>query len=318
VTLERSSQDDRLPWVDREAAAVLDAALPDRDWSIPAPGSTRSEFAAPSGELAVVSVGDPSGPRVVLVPGVTGSKEDFVLLAPLLAEAGYFVQSYDLAGQYESADAGPAPTSGGRYDYDLFVADLVAFLEAGAPAHLLGYSFAGIVAQLVVAKRQDLVLSLTLLTTPPEPGQGFRGVRWIGWASPAISAHATASLLIWGIVTNKNKVPPKRLEFVRSRFPLTRRSSVDDIVGLMKHAPDVRPAIAAAPLPKMIATGDHDLWPLTLHERFAKSIGASIAVYRTGHSPCETAPHQLASDMLALFRRAESAGSNDSRESGAS
>jgi pimeloyl-ACP methyl ester carboxylesterase len=111
--------------------------------------------------------------------------------------------------------------------------------------------------------------------------------------------------MIWGIVTNKNRVPPRRLEFVRRRMPQTRRSSVVDIVALMRHAPDVADALAALRIPSLVAVGDHDLWPLRRHARFAGRIRARLAVYRTGHSPCETAPHQLALDMLQLFRDAE-------------
>ncbi|MFJ3391891.1 alpha/beta fold hydrolase [Leifsonia aquatica] len=284
-------------------AARLDAALPDIDWSIAPVGTVFSRFAAPSGELAVASLGDPADPRVVMVPGATGSKEDFYLLAPILVAAGYYVQSYDLAGQYESADAGPPP--GGHYTYELLVADFVAFLRDGGAAHVLGYSFAGIVAQLSLVEYPELFRSLTLLTTPPEPGQAFRGVRVIGWLSWLLNGHQGAGLMIWGIVTNKNKVPPSRLAFVRSRFDLTRRSSVDDMVGLMKRVPDVRARVAASGIPVLVATGDHDLWPTPLHAANADALGARLAVYRTGHSPCETAPHQLGRDMIALFREAD-------------
>ena len=114
--------------------ASLDAAIGDIDWTTPPPGSVRSRFSAPSGELSVISIGDPGHPRVVLVPGATGSKEDFALILPLLAEAGYLVQSFDLAGQYESHAAG----ANSAYTYELFIGDLVAFLEAGTPAHLWG------------------------------------------------------------------------------------------------------------------------------------------------------------------------------------
>lgn len=238
-----------------------------------------------------------------MVPGATGSKEDFTLLAPVLVEAGYFVECYDLAGQYESHAAGPG--AGGHYDYPLFVSDLVAFLRAGNPAHLLGYSFAGVVAQIVATDYPELCRSLTLLTCPPESGQSYRGVRTIGWLSWFIGNHGTASLLIWGITTNKNKVLPMRLAFVKARFALTVRSSVDDIMGLMKKVPDLRARLVNTPFPKLVAVGNHDLWPTHLHEAFAREIGADLSVYQTGHSPCETAPHQLGRDMLALFARAE-------------
>jgi pimeloyl-ACP methyl ester carboxylesterase len=291
----------------RRAAIAADAALGEIDWVTPPDGTVVGRFDAPSGSLATWSMGDPADPRVVLVPGVTGSKEDFALLGPILVAAGYSVLSYDLAGQFESADAGPG--LGARYDYDLFVSDLIAVLAAGGPSHLLGYSFAGTVAQLAALRRPDLVRSLTLLTAPPVAGQTFRGVRMIGWLSPFTTAHQGAGLMIWGIVTNKNKVGPKRLAFVRSRFELTRRESVDDIIGLMRHTPDVASQLRATGIPLLVATGEHDLWPVELHADFAERLGARLAVYRTGHSPCETAPNQLARDMLELFARAGNAAS---------
>lgn len=294
---------DAQPAAPADDAAARDANIGEIDWSVPAPGSVASIFPAPSGPLAVVSLGDPAHPRVVLVPGATGSKEDFVLMLPLIAEAGYFVQSYDLAGNYESAEAGPA--EGGVYDYPLFIDDMVAFLESGAPAHLLGYSFAGILAQIVVADRPELVRSLTLLTTPPDPGNSYRHVKRIGWMSTFLTPRQGAGLMVWGIVTNKNRVGPSRLAFVRERFDLTRRSSVDDIVRLMKNAPDAAAAVRASGVPSLVATSTHDLWPVGRYALLAQRLGARLAVYDTGHSPCETTPHQLVRDMLALFGTAE-------------
>ena len=279
------------------SAAALDAALGDIDWTIPPSGSVPSRFRAPSGELAVVSLGDPTQPRVALVPGATGSKEDFALMLPILARAGYFVQSFDLAGQYQSHLAG----EGSTYTYQLFIDDLVAFLEAGGPAHLLGYSFAGTIAQLVAVRRPELLLSLTLLSTPPGSGNVFARMRWLGPIAPVASARHGAGLMIWGIVTNKNRVPPRRLQFVRSRFALTSRRSVDEIVGLMMASPDLRDRLRRLPLPKLVAAGSRDLWPPSAHERFARDIGAELRIYPTGHSPSETTPHQLSADLLDLF-----------------
>ncbi|WP_345751437.1 alpha/beta fold hydrolase [Microbacterium rhizophilus] len=286
----------------RADAAARDAAIGDIDWTVPAPGSVSSFFPAPSGELAVVSLGDRALPRVVLVPGVTGSKEDFVLMLPLLAEAGFHVQSLDLAGQYQSHAAGPDP--GQPFTYDLFARDLIAFLQTGPPAHLLGYSFAGLVAQLVTVERPDLVRSLALLSTPPLPGNGFRGMKWLGPVTPFASGPVGAALMIWGIMTNRNRVPPGRLEFVRSRFALTDRRSVEDVVALMKRAPDLRAPLRPLEIPKLVAAGTRDLWPARLHGRLADAIGAELRVYRTGHSPSETAPHQLTADLLDLYARA--------------
>lgn len=110
--------------------------------------------------------------------------------------------------------------------------------------------------------------------------------------------------MIWGIRNNMNRVGPSRLAFVRSRFALTRRSCVDDIVGLMKRAPDTVAAVREAGTPVLVATSEHDLWPVGRYARHAERLGAQLAVYETGHSPCETTPHQLVRDMLSLFAKA--------------
>ena len=284
-------------------ARERDAAIPDLDWRVFPAGTVRDQFDAPSGKLARVSLGSGARGRVVLFPGVTGSKEDFTLMLPLLAEAGYRVEAYDLAGQYESRDAGPEnldpPRT--RYDYPLFIEDLTAVLEDGASAHVLGYSFAGLVSQLIVAERPELFATLTLLSTPPATGQVFRGVKRIGRFSSLAGPRSGDSLLLWGIRNNLNRVPPQRIAFVRARFALTRRESVDDIVGLMMRMPDVADAVRAASVPTLVATGAHDLWPTEQYVAYARRIGAQVAVYETGHSPCETAPHQLVRDMLAMF-----------------
>ncbi|MCP2637302.1 alpha/beta hydrolase [Microbacterium sp. HD4P20] len=286
-------------------ALERDQAIPDLDWRVFPAGTERDVFAAPSGGLARVRLGDPDAPRVVLMPGVAGSKEDFVLLMPVLAAAGYRVESFDLAGHWESVDAGPAhlhpPRE--RYDYRLFVDDLVAILEDGMPAHVLGYSFAGLVTELALIERPELFRSLTLMSAPPATGQVFRGVKHIGPISD-MSPHRAAGLILWGIRYNLNRTPPGRIAFVRERLPVTQRACIDDVVGLMMAMPDVAEDVAAIDIPKLIAVGEQDLWPQAQHDAYAARIGARVATYPTGHAPCETAPHQLARDMLRLFAEA--------------
>ncbi|MGA7206101.1 MAG: alpha/beta hydrolase [Specibacter sp.] len=287
-----------------DAAELLDAQLPDFDWAVLRAGFTRTEFPAPSGALAMIALGNPDAPAVVLVPGATGSKEDFVLMMPILAAAGYYTISFDMAGQYESAGAGPENLNPPRrsYDHALFVEDLLAVLRhVGRPAHVVGYSFAGTVAGLAHAREPGLFASLTLLSCPPLSGQSFRGVGRIGPFTGLANGRVGAALMVWGIKRNLVPVPPGRLRFVRDRFALTRRQSVRDIVTLMKDSPNLATSLRGAKLPKLVAVGEHDLWPTPLHAEFAASIGAQLHVYHSGHSPCETSPHQLCRDLLALF-----------------
>ncbi|KRB36042.1 alpha/beta fold hydrolase [Microbacterium sp. Root180] len=287
-------------------ALEKDRAIPDIDWRVFPEGTVHDLFAAPSGPLARVRLGDAAAPRVLLVSGVAGSKEDFILLFPLFAAAGYRVESYDLAGHYGSVDAGPQNLDPPRehYDYRLFLDDFIAILEdGGGPVHVLGYSFAGLLAELALVERPDLFASITLMAAPPATGQVFRGVKHIGPISD-MPPHRAAGLILWGIRYNLNRTPPLRIAFVRERMAVTQRPVIDDVVGLMMTTPDFADDVARIGIPKLIAVGESDLWPTEQHAEYAARIGAHLAVYPTGHAPCETAPHQLVRDMLALFAEA--------------
>ena len=107
--------------------------------------------------------------------------------------------------------------------------------------------------------------------------------------------------------SQKSSMSAQQDRFVHDRLMVTHHASVRDIVRMMKRAPDVRDAVHEIDIPKLIAVGEHDLWPLRLHLAFAHRIGAHVAVYVSGHSPCETSPHQLSRDMLELFSHSSSA-----------
>jgi len=290
----------------REHAKQLDDALEPIDWACIPAGVSRVWIDAPSGRLAGIEAGEPSHPRVLLVPGLTGSKEDFQRMMPSFVAHGYFVESFDLAGQYESHQAGPENINpqAKRYDLDLFVNDLIAVLERSpGPTHVLGYSFGGNVAQETYARRPELFASLMFLSAPPIPGQSFAKVKRIGWISHITTGGGGAALMIWGVKSNVIPVTQDRLDFVRKRFELTRRSSVGDTINLMKRTPNHRDRLRAASIPKLVAVGEHDLWPREIHRVFAEAIDADFVVYKTGHSPCETTPYQLSWDMMQVMAR---------------
>jgi len=90
----------------------------------------------------------------LLVPGFTGSKEDFIeLLAPLSA-AGFHVVAVDQRGQFET----PGPAEESAYSHDELAADVLALTEAvaersGGPApHVLGHSFGGFTVRAAVLR----------------------------------------------------------------------------------------------------------------------------------------------------------------------
>ena len=282
-----------------DEAAARDAKIAPIDWTKRPEEIKEWTFLAPSGPLAAVRCGDISAPMVILLPGLTGSKEDFALLMPLLAERGYQSVSMDLAGQYEShGDKLFAPAS---YDWDLFTHDIEALLELTGPAHLLGLSFAGQVAERVAVEMPDYVLSLTLMSAPPVAGNVFEKVKIGGALARVLKPSFLGRILLPALKLNLNRAEKQRAAFVRRRVDYHDPKSVSDVLVLMSDSPDLSRRLAELDIPVLLTTGSHDLWPLELHQQRAEQIGASTAFYCTGHSPCETTPNQLTRDMIALF-----------------
>ena len=271
------------------------------DWQRLPVGTRTSTFDAPSGPLAMASWGEPGATRVLILPGVTGSKEDFSLVGPILADHGYRVDSVDIAGQYESDGAGPQP--GGRYDLELHTRDALALLDADpGPTHLVGYSFEGIVASEVLVRRPGRLRSLTYLSTPPLTGNALRGVRILGRFSRFIAPQVPATLMWWGATANVNRTEPSRIRFVRHRFHRTKFRSLVDAMRVMMHVPDHDAELRASGVPFLVCAGHGDMWPMAQHEAFAERLGARLCTYDTGHRPSETAPSQFARDLLTFYR----------------
>jgi pimeloyl-ACP methyl ester carboxylesterase len=108
----------------------------------------------------------------LLVPGYTGSKEDFLAVIGLLANAGRRVVAIDIRGQYETlaaADAGAYSLAALAADVAV-IADAVAAQDAAAgdgqpQLHLMGHSFGGLVAREAVLAGAAKTRSLTLMSS---------------------------------------------------------------------------------------------------------------------------------------------------------
>lgn len=123
--------------------------------------------------VVALQSGAPSAPAVLLLPGYTGSKEDFASVLDPIAAAGYRVTAVDLPGQYES----PGSVSVADYTPDALgtvVTELAADLGTGV--RLLGHSFGGLVARAAVIGRPDRFASLVLLCSGPADLGGARRV----------------------------------------------------------------------------------------------------------------------------------------------
>ncbi|WP_405496977.1 alpha/beta fold hydrolase [Nocardia sp. NBC_00511] len=243
---------------------------------------------------------------VVLVPGFTGSKEDFEGMLPLLAQAGYRAVAYDQRGQWESE--GPEDVS--AYTLPAFVGDLQGVLDQVSPevpVHLVGHSFGGYVSRVAVVERPAKFRSFTLLASGPD------SVSDINFPPPALVAQAVEAggqEIIWqqlnaALAAAEPKPTPEHLEFLHQRILRTRKANIVGILNTMGESPLKDPAqLRDSGVPLLYAYGDTgDLWDPAVHERFAAELGARTAVFHgRGHVPNEDVPEQVCAELVNFWK----------------
>lgn len=122
-------------------------------------------LATDRGGFAVQEAGEPLRGTALLVPGFTGSKEDFIGLLEPLAAAGYRVVAVDGRGQYES----PGPREESAYALEELARDVLAQARAlgAGPVHLVGHSLGGLISRAAVLRDPSPFASLTLMSSGP-------------------------------------------------------------------------------------------------------------------------------------------------------
>ncbi|MFF8941273.1 alpha/beta fold hydrolase [Streptomyces sp. NPDC014864] len=136
---------------------------------LPPSGARAYRLRTARGEFAVVDAPAEAGvePRgtVLLLPGFTGSKEDFNPLHEPLAARGYRTVAVDGRGQFESD--GPVDDES-AYAQEELARDVLAQAAAlGTALHLLGHSLGGQIARAAVLLDHSPFVSLTLMASGP-------------------------------------------------------------------------------------------------------------------------------------------------------
>jgi pimeloyl-ACP methyl ester carboxylesterase len=258
-----------------------------------------------------------TGPYVLLVPGWTGSKEDFIAVLAPIAARGYRAVSLDQRGQYETPGSG----DNARYALDDFGADLLAVVSAirssdnGAPAtpvHVVGHSFGGLVARTAVIADPDTFASVTLLCSGPAalPAQIHPLLEAMISAIDSVGLPATwQAKRAYDKSNGAPEVSAEIEEFLQRRFLANDPASLQEITRHLTTAPDQVEALARTGVPVQVAFGvDDDGWPLAVQRDMAQRLGAPVHVIEgAGHAPAVDRPEATVAALTTFWVGIESA-----------
>ncbi|GAA2108305.1 alpha/beta hydrolase [Microlunatus panaciterrae] len=277
--------------------------------TVETPPQVRSTVIEPTGRgvslaASYVPAAEPEA-SVLLVHGWTGSKEDFSVLMPLLADRGFSAYSYDQRGQYESAAAGD------DFSLDAFAEDAAAFAQqlpghvAGQPVHLLGHSFGGLVAARTAIRHPGLWASVTLFCTGPGGHGDGSGLQ--------LMIDSLATMEIGDVYAQKVQIeqaqgaPPNAPEveaFLRRRFVTGNPASLSGMSQILIDTADQIDELRATGLPVFVVRGEGDIaWPQQEQDEMAARLGTSVVVIPDAdHCPNYEAPEATADTLAKLLR----------------
>ncbi len=265
-------------------------------------------LAVPDGTVAAVDNGvSPTSATALLVPGYTGSKEDFQPLLRPLAAAGIHAVAIDQRGQYQSDWARTAA----GYTLDALAADVIAVAEllrkTADVLHLLGHSFGGLVARMAVLQRPDLFDDLVLMDSGPAAITGNRR-QVLDDGEPALAAGGMAGL--WDHLQVQSQADPRYvrpaprlLEFLRERFLATDPVGLRVMGDILKAEPDRTEQLAALAKPTLVLFGvGDDAWSPIVQTSMAQQLSARRAVITgAAHSPAVENPAPTASALIDFW-----------------
>ena len=277
-------------------------ALPDVPISSFTLDTARGPVAAISLTPAVeVDIGVP----VVLCAGIVGSKEDFLPLMPVLARAGYRPYAFDYRGHYAAVDGhGVEAHTVSRHADDLLA--VLAAVEGGRPAHVVGHSFGGFVVRAAALPSPDRVRSVTLMGTGPSMDSP-RHREVLNGFDAALTAQGCA--VMWPVV--RRLIPEKDIasrRLWRSRLDTMQPPFLHGVLRSMCEEPDRGDELRASRLPVLIMHGyrDQRLWSTAEYAAYAASAGASHEVVaNASHSPNLEQPQATAEALIRFWADAD-------------
>lgn len=274
-------------------------------------GARRTTLPTRRGEFAALEAAPETPVRgtVLLLPGYTGSKDEFIPLLRAVVDAGYRAVAVDGRGQ----DGTTGPDEESAYAREALVADVLAQAEALAtPVHLLGHSMGGQVARAAVLTDRRPFLSLTLMSSGPAEVGEERG----SLLKLLIDALATMTMQqIWDVMQQLKPAvaSPADTGLLRQRW--LRNSPVQlRVAGArLLDEPDRTAELATVTaLPVHVLYGDRDdAWAPDLLADMARRLGAHRTVVADAeHSPNLQQPAATAAALTAFWDGLPAAGAD--------
>ncbi len=252
------------------------------------------------GTFAALAVRGGRAGHVLLVPGWTGSKEDFTPVLPLLAAAGFEATAYDQRGQYETPGADDDDYSLGGY-----AADALAVARAITPtSHLLGHSFGGLVAQRAAVDAVTAWRTLSLLCTGPGTlGQGPQ--KPLDRLVEALESGVPMARIVQDLKGEALESEPDDVEaFVQDKFARTSRVSLAAMTRHLIESPDLTDRVATTGIDCWVGRGvDDAAWPHDRQDDQAHRLRTTtVVVPSSAHSPAIENPEGLAAAWLPFLQ----------------
>jgi pimeloyl-ACP methyl ester carboxylesterase len=242
--------------------------------------------------------------KVLLVPGFTGSKEDFAQLLPLLAGAGWTAATYDQRGQFESVGEPDADYSLSGYAADL-VAVAAGLLGTEERVHLVGHSFGGLVAGTAAIEQPDVWASLTLMCSGPGAIPGERRDTALAASELIEREGLQAAWLAQQKYDEERGFEPENGEvaqFLHRRFLSNGPESLAAMARHVSTAPDRTAELVALTMPTAVMRGEDDTWPHEAQEDLASALGTSVVVVpKSAHSPAVENPEACRDALVRIL-----------------
>ncbi|MFJ9583280.1 alpha/beta fold hydrolase [Streptomyces acidicola] len=275
----------------------------------PPSGARAHRLRTPRGEFAVIEAGTAEKGTALLLPGFTGSKEDFIALHQPLAAAGYRTIAVDGRGQYET----PGPRDDeSPYAQAELAQDVLAQVAtvSDTPVHLVGHSLGGQIARAAVLLDPAPFASLTLMSSGPAQISASQQQR-VKLLRDVLAVMDMAQ--VWDAIQAME--PPEDTDTpaldngLEDRAALRHRwlgNSPAQLIATGRQLctePDRVAELAALRLPVHVLSGERDdTWPLPLLDDMAERLHAHrTVIHGAEHSPNADQPEATARALVEFW-----------------